>query len=568
MSRLWTRTLLLCAGVVALVTLAACGDSGPGDTNTDTPSGTLRIAIAGEPESIDPGVASFAVSAAIAKNTFATLLRFDPTTSELHPYVATEVPTKDNGRISDDGLTYTFNLREDAVWEDGEPMTAENFAYALRRIIDPRLGSYYGATFYSAAIAGGSDFSAAVDADETDFAALSDAVAVTAVDRHTLVIQLAEPSTTFGLLLALWPSAAVRQDVIERYGGIANAEWTEPGNHVASGPFRLAQWEHGSSIVLERNPNFWNEDMMPRVEALEFSIIEDENTAYLAYQSGDLDVVPVPLSSLQDVTESGTSELHRVPEVSTYALVFNMTQPPFDRIEARRAFCRSIDRATAVQEIRQGSGFPTTAWLPPSLVPYYDANRGEGLVFDVEAARSDLSVITSVASSSPSADELSDIGVAYADTGGNGVLMEFVQGQWDANLDVKVALQGIDPPSFGETFFSGQFDIAYIGFSQDYHHPENWLLLWTSNGGLNAGGYGNPDFDAAADAALAEEDLDASVPLWQRAEEILVDEDVALCNIFNGERAWIVSPGVTGLELTGADAVAGDFFWWQVSVEN
>lgn len=564
-------TLLALVGALTLVAVAACGDDddsgGSAGVNTE---GTLRVAISGEPESIDPAVAAFAESAAIAKNTFATLLRFDPTTSELHPYAATEVPSLDNGGISDDGLTYTYNLNPDAVWEDGTPLTADHFAYALQRVIDPRVGSYYGSTFYSTSISGGLELAEAVDADEATLDELRAGVGVTAADDHTLEVTLTQPSTTFNLLMSLWPSAALRQDVIEAHGDIANTTWTEAGNLVASGPFRLAEWTHGTRLTLERNPNFWLDEMTANVASIEFSIIDDENTAYAAYQAGDIDMAPAPLASLKDLAgrEGDDGELQRVPEVSTFAIVFNQAQPPFDDIDARRAFCRSIDRATAVSEIRQGNGNATTAWLPPSLVPFFDEQRGAELVFDVERAKADLNLAVSVTSAEPSGAAFEDVSLSYADTGSNGTLAEFLQGQWQANLDVDVALEGLDPPSFGEAYFTGQFDIGYLGFTQDYHHPENWLLLWTTNGALNTGGYSNPDFDAAIDSALAEDDLEDAIGYWQRAEELLVDEDVALCPIFNGEFAWLVDSDVSGLVMTGADGVPGDFFYWQISVSD
>ena len=103
-----------------------------------------------------------------------------------------------------------------------------------------------------------------------------------------------------------------------------------------------------------------------------------------------------------------------------------------------------------------------------------------------------------------------------------------------------MALEGLDPPTFGQTFFSGQFDLGYIGFGQDYHHPENWLLLWTETGALNAGGYANPAFTASVEAALAEDDFDEAVVLWQRAEEILIDQPRRLTVEERAERDVLV----------------------------
>ncbi|MCH7522784.1 MAG: peptide ABC transporter substrate-binding protein, partial [Chloroflexi bacterium] len=389
LSSRWYIGVALLLAAVALVSLAACtgGDGGPvsGDLAEDQ---TLRIALDGEPDNIDPSLADFATAVTVSKNLFATLLRFDPITGEAAPYVAAEVPSSENGGISDDGLTYTFNLREDAVWEDGQPITAHDFVYAIQRLMDPRLASYYGSTYYTEIIEGGADLAFTEDAGEAAIEQLRASVKVKAGDDRTLEVTITRPSTTFNLLMALWPTAALRQDVIEQYGDITNTTWTEAGNLVASGPFRLAEWNHGSSIVLERNPNFWDAEMEPVLDRMVFQIIEDENTAFAAYLAGDLDAVPVPVSDLRSIAddESYTNELRRVPLAVTFAFEFNQTRPPFDQQGARQAFCQSIDRQTLVNEVQQGQGVATTSWLPKGLDPFFVDDRGQNLSFDPNSA--------------------------------------------------------------------------------------------------------------------------------------------------------------------------------------
>ena len=554
--RLWSIALLT---VLALVGAIACGgDGGRGSSGGLAADQTLRVALNSEPDYIDPSIADFATAVTISKNVFATLLRFDPTSNRLHPYVAVEVPSRENGSISEDGLTYTFKLRQDAVWEDGQPLTAQDFVYALQRLLDPRVGSYYGTTFYNVIIEGGAEFSQAVDADDAAIEALRQGVAVRAVDNYTLEIRLSQPTNTFNLLMSLWPTAALRQDVIERYGDIANSSWTEAGNLVASGPFRLAEWDHGSRIVLERNPNFWDQDLTPTLERIVFQIIEDENTAFAAYKAGQVDIAEVPLASLRNLSED--SELRRVPLVTTFALAFNHTRPPFDDLEARKRFCQGIDRETFVNEVQQGRGNPTTSWLPPSLVPYFVAERGQELAFIPDSVREPAS------NPRPPTDVSSSVKLTYANVGPNATRAEFLQGQWKRNLDIDVGLDPLDGPAFGEAYFTGNYDIAFVGFGEDYHHPENWLLFWKSDGGLNTGGYSNPQFDATVDAATAEEDPQEAVKLWRQAEEILIDQDVAVCALFNGEMAWLVKPYVRDLVMTGADGLPGDFFYWKTAI--
>jgi oligopeptide transport system substrate-binding protein len=360
----WRTGIVVLMAAAALVALAACNNGGGGEVSGDLAGDqTVRIWLDGEPDYIDPSIADFATSVTISKNVFATLLRFDPTTDEVLPYVASEVPSEENGDISDDGLTYTFKLRDDAVWEDDQPIRAQDFVYAIKRLMDPRLASYYGASYYSGIIEGGADLAAAMDADEATIDELKDGVGVRAVDDHTLEVKITQPSMTFNLLMALWPTAALRQDVIEQYGDITNSTWTEAGNLVASGPFRLAEWNHGSSIVLESNPNFWDEDMTPTLDHIVFQIIEDENTAFSAYQAGDLDAVQVPVSDIRKVASDDkfSDQLRRVPLDVTDALWFNETRAPFDQVEAAgaRALLRGGPRSGP--SVRPGLGSPARA---------------------------------------------------------------------------------------------------------------------------------------------------------------------------------------------------------------
>jgi len=451
-------------------------------------------------------------------------------------------------------------LREDAVWEDGQPIQAQDFVYAIQRLLDPRVASQYGNYYYSMIIGGGADLAAAVDADEATIEQLRDGVKVRAVDDRTLEVTITQPSTTFNLLMALWPTAALRQDVIEQHGDIANSAWTEAGNLVASGPFRLAEWNHGSSIVLERNPNFWDEEMTPVLDRVVFQIIEDENTAFSAYRAGDLDAVQVPATDLRSVAadDSYSDELQRVPLAVTTAFGFNQTHPPFDQMEARKAFCQSVDRATLVNEVQQGSGVPTTSWLPQGLDPFFVEDRGEDLAFDPDSA---LQLVVEPGSSRAAYPAVK---FSYANVDPNGTRVEFIQGQWKEHLGIDVQPDPLDPPAFDEAFFTGNFDLAFIGFGEDYHHAENWLLLWTS--GAMPGGYSNPEFDQTVEEAMNESDPDEAVELWQEAERILIDEDVAVCPLFVHENVWLVKEYVRDFIMTGADGHAGDFFYWKTAI--
>ncbi|MBI1886654.1 MAG: peptide ABC transporter substrate-binding protein [Chloroflexi bacterium] len=555
----WRLLAVVGLAVAGLFVLAACKEEKAGPSGDLAADQVARLWLTGEPTSVDPSLADFDVATTMAKNLFATLLRFDPVEGVLHPYAAEEIPTKDNGGVSADGLTYTYHIREDAVWEDGEPMTADNFVYSLSRLLDPRIGSYYGTTFYNELIEGGTELSGATDATEAEIADLKDALGLRAVDARTLEIKLTRISHTFNLLMALWVTAGERQDVIEKYGDITNSKWTEAGNVVASGPFRLAQWQHGRRLVLEPNPAFWDEELTPTLTRLVFEIIEDENTAFSAYQTGEVDMVEVPLANLKTVEADPnlSKELVRVPQAGTFGFDFNHREPPFDDVNARRAFCAAIDRATLVDEIAQGRGNPTTAWYPPSLVPYFDEARGAELAFDADAAKADLDAY---------GKDPGQVKFTFANVATNPGQVEFLQGQWGTNLDANVKLDPLDAAAFQDAYNEGNYTMAFVGWVQDYSHPENWMIIWKTGGLLNTSGYSNPDFDKTVDDAIAEEDPAKEEALWKRAEEILVDEDVAMCPLVNHETVVLVKPYVRDFIITGVDGHPGDNFYWKTAV--
>ncbi len=187
-------------------------------------------------------------------------------------------------------------------------------------------------------------------------------------------------------------------------------------------------------------------------------------------------------------------------------------------------------------------------------------DRGQVLEFDPDSA---LALVLDPASGGPAYPAVE---FSYANIDPNGTRAEFLQGQWSENLGLDVGLDPLDPAAFGEAFGTGNFDLTLIGFGQDYHHPENWLLLWKSQGGLNTGGYSNAEFDSVVDAAADATDPAEATKLWQEAERILLDEDAAVCPLFNYENAWLVKPHVKDFVMTAADGQPGDFFYWKTAI--
>ncbi len=542
----WLRgsrlALALLIALIAAVAVACKGGDGE-VTGQLAPNQELRIRIAGDPGTMDPQLASYSEEISAVKQLFRGLFTYDEDLNVV-PAVALEVPTKENGGISDDGLTYTINLRDDAIWSDGTPVTAGDFVYAFQRLFDPKAGAQgYYFDFYTA-IAG---------AEEAAYGeGTIDAVGVTAPDDYTLQIQLAYEQPTLPVLLALWPASPLRQDVIEQYG----EAWTEPGNLIGNGPFVLAQYEPEQQIVLEANAGYWGDDQ-PTLQRLVFRIIPDDSAALLAYQNGEIDMTSIP--PVDAATYEGDAEQLRYAQLETFAIFYNHTQAPFDDPLVRRAFSRAIDREAYVTVVEGGVGEPAVSWLPPGM-PGSDASVGQDLGFDLGAARSLLEE-----AGYPDGDGFPSVTFTIPEDESNRLTAEFLQEQLKQNLGVDIQIEALEENSFFDRFFEGDFEFTWLSWFADYADPENWLpQQFAADGGFNVMGYSNPEVDELLEQAATELDETERLALYDEVHRIII-EDQAVTPVFHPERNYLVKANVAGLITTVLDAEPGD--WFETSVQ-
>jgi len=548
---------------IALITalspaMAACGQGGEDEANgggdaSETPQ-VFRARIAGDPETLDPQKGGFATDISIMRQLFRGLVTFDEDLNVVAA-AAEEVPSTDNGGISQDGLTYNFELRNDLKWSDGSPLTAFDWEYSLKRFFDPTLGGnqYYQSLYYD--IVGAPEYHMALGTPgqplapaEGELVSLREGVGVDAVDEDTLQIRLSEESNTFLYLMALWPGYPVKTETITGFGDA----WTEAGNLVSDGPFMLKEWAHDQRLVLERNPYYWGPQ--PGLERLEFQIIPDETAAFQAYENGEIDFTWAPPAQLQGLKTD--PEFHAEAELSTFALMFNTAKAPFDNPTVRKAFARAIDRQAFIDLVAQGFGMPTTGWLPPGL-PGFDPEAGQSISFDAQAARSLLDE-----AGYSEGQGLPDIVLTTVGADIGQISAEFIQAQLKQNLGIDVQVEVLDPPTYQMRYGTGEFQMTLGGWNGDYPHPENWIRhLFRTGGAGNLVGYSNPKVDALIDQAVADKDPVAAVDLYKQAQRIILDEDGALAPIFHRIAAFMVKPYVRGLVYTVSDGeVRGDLF--------
>jgi oligopeptide transport system substrate-binding protein len=547
--------LLILLVALSASVFAACGDddSGNGGNGGTEPADglaadqTLRIRLIGEPTSLDPQVAAFSPDVGVVKQLWRGLFYYGSAELDIVPAAAAEIPTQENGGISEDQLTYTIKLRDDLTWSDGQPLTAEDFAFALKRLFDPEAGGggYYFA--YYTDIVGGQE---AVDGGSLDD------VGVTAIDETTLEIKLSRPRPTLLTLLALWPAYPVREDVVAE-----GESWTEAGTLIGNGPYTLSEWAHDDHITLEANPNYWGDDK-PTVQTIVYRMLPNEGDALIAYENGELDMTPIPLSDAGRF--AGNEEQLQYAQLSTVGLQFNVTREPFDNVDVRRAFTTAIDRETFVDDVRDGVGQATTSWLPPGI-PGYDADRGSAYAFDTDKAKSFLSDAGFADGAG-----LPEITLMIGDSESEALSAQFVQEQIKRNLGVDIGIETLESATFQDRFLASDFQLTLGGWSADYADAENWLpTLWGTGEGNNISAYSNTDFDDLMAQAAEELDADARTELYAQGEEILIDDDAAFGSILHTFKNWLVKPYVDGIVHTVADSeTPGDWFFTGVSIKQ
>jgi oligopeptide transport system substrate-binding protein len=526
---------------------------------TTTPSApqVFTTNLTGEPDTIDPNLSQWDLSLSVIYQCFDGLLGYN-TDLSLKAVTATQIPTLANGGISADGLTYTFKLRNDVTWSDGQKVLAKDYVFSIKRMLSPELAAPY-ASFYTSDIVGAADYNAADHKDTAKSAALKAAVGVKALDDYTLEIKLAQPRPVFLLMMALWPAYPLREDLITKYGD----KWTEPPNFIGDGPFMLTEWVHQDHMTFKPNPNYWG--TKPQLTQITFKMITDVNAELAGYKNNELQQSRIPpgteKSSMADATIN--KQIYKTNELSTSSIQFNVKKAPFDNVKVRQAFATAIDRATLVNDVRNGLGKVALSWIPPGM-PGYDPNLGKEYDFNAAKAKQLLAD-----AGYADVSKLPEIKFTFADSAGNRTIGQFIQGQIKTSLGITITLDPMETKAFQKYTSpkSMQHQMAWIGWGADYPDPDNWLPeLFGTGAGNNQTAYSNPAFDALCVQGKKELDNTKRLQIWADAQKMIM-ADVPLVPIVYRERLGVLSPTVKGFTMTAMDGVSpGDRYFRNLSI--
>jgi oligopeptide transport system substrate-binding protein len=519
----------------------------PAPQPTSQPSGPQEItvnALQGEPDNLDPNRSNFATEAAVIRQVFEPLLTFD---KDLKP-----VPAAASGYdISQDGKTYTFHLRSGAMWSDGQPVTARDFVYSFKRILDPATAADYATFFTDAGIVGAADFNAGNGS--------ADGVGVRAKDDNTLEVQLEKPIGYFPNVVALWVAVPVRQDIVQKAGD----GWAQdPSTYIGNGPFMMSEWVHQDHITLVPNPNYAGSK--PALQKVTLLMLSSGAADYAAYRNNERDWTLVPDADVKAVRNDPqlSKEAHEYTELTTWWLVMNNGKAPLDKPVVRKALARAIDRQALIRDVASGVGKPATSMIPPGM-PGYQLDLGKDLDFDAAAARD---LLKQAGYADP--DQFPRLHFRFATTSSNQSRAEFIQSQLKQNLGIEIVLDSMEAKAFQASYKAKDYDLAWSGWGADYPDPQNFMTgLFGCNASNNKSNYCNKEFDAAAARGDAELELSQRLQAYAQAQGILVT-DLPVAPLFYRGRMVLVKPWVQNLVITPKDDYPGLSFLSAIAVSK
>jgi oligopeptide transport system substrate-binding protein len=489
-----------------------------------------------EPETIDPAKSTGVTENAIENDLFEGLVTFSPD--------GTEVPgVAESWEISDDGTVYTFHLREDAKWSNGDPVTANDFVYSFRRTVDPATASDY-APILSPIV----NASAIIAGENTDISSLG----VVAVDDQTLQITLNGPTPYILGLLTHNVAFPVHQATIEEFGD----EWTRPGNMVSNGAFMLADWVPQSQLTVVKNPNFHAADEV-KLDKIVFYPTEDLAEELKRYRAGELDITyDVPSDQVTWLEENMADEFHNTPYLGTYYYVINLTKEPLgNALELRQALALAIDREILTEKITQAGELPAYSWVPPDIAGY---TQQATFYKDMSQEERTAQAIELMTAAGYGPDNPLQIELLYNTSDNHKKIAVAIASMWK-KIGVETTLTNQEWKVYLESRDQKNYQIARAAWIGDYADPLNFLELFLSDAGeRNDAGYNNPEFDRLVAEAAGTVDPDARLKLLEQAEKIFLD-DVALIPIYHYTSQHMISPAVVGWEFNILDVHLGRY---------
>jgi oligopeptide transport system substrate-binding protein len=526
------RHVFLPAGfLLALATLATGCSPRETTVDRDSRARVLHLSIGSEPADLDPQTVTGTGDAKIIQALFEPLVSYETGTLAPVPALA------ERWEISADGLTYTFHLRPDAKWSNGDPVTAQDCVDSWRRILTPSLAADYAYFLYL--LRGAEDFNKGRSADFSNVGAV-------ARDAHTLVVTLTHPAPYFLQILLNSPWRPIHLRSIAAVGDPYNrgTKWTLPGALVSSGPFVLKEWSLNRRVIVEKSPTYYDRAKV-RLNALHFYPIDNIDAEERAFRAGQLHMTwALPLSKVVPLQREKSPALRIDPFLETYFFRLNVRKAPLDDVRIRRALSLAIDRDAIATKILPGGRQPAPTFVSPLLVGYTPPARK---AYDPEAARRLLAEAGHARGAG-----LPPIEILYNNSEILRLVGEAIQQMWSRELGIEVRLSNQEKKVVFANRRAGDYQVLLGSWTADYLDATTFLDMWLSDSGNNHTGWKDPAYDALAARALTIADPKARAAVLAESETLVLDAAPIIPIYFN-THVYLLHPSVKGWQPTPMD---------------
>lgn len=521
--RIVSLFLALVLALSAVAVLGSCKKSEKG----------ITVQIGPNPETLDPALNSAVDGGNMLITLFETLLIIDQD-NKVQPGQA------ESYTVSPDGLTWTFTMRDGLKWSDGTDLTAKDFEYSFKRMVNPDTAAPYAATCLG--MIDGFDAAQAGDPDALNVKA-SD-------DGKTLTIVLSYPCSYFDKMAAFASMSPVQQATVEANG---DAWCTSAETFVSNGPYMITEWTPSERIVLTKNPNYvggWDSSKIVS-DSITLLLLEDSSASFAAYNSGEAVLIKdVPTDEIPSLTKAEDGgDFYVDPILGTYYVSMNLQRDAFKDAKVRKALALAIDRDYVANTIMQGTYSAASNLVGPSIVDaqgyFYDnANGGSPYIAaDYEANMAEAKKLLEEAGY-PNGEGYPTIEYSTNDSGYHVPLAEYLQQVW-GDLGITLTISKMEWSAFTAARRAGEYDVARNGWVMDYNDPSNMIELFCTDNGNNDGKYSNADFDAAVEASKVADVAEHFAQL-HKAEDILM-EDMGCIPVAYYNEFWLQSSSLKGV---------------------
>lgn len=431
---------------------------------------------------------------------------------------------------------WTFHLRKDARWSNGDPVTAEDFVYSWRRVTDPKTASPYASYLQFGHIVNIDDVVAGKKPTET--------LGVKAIDDHTLQVTLSQPVPYFYKLLVYPATFPVYKKTVEKFG----EKWTQPANWVGNGAYKLKEWVVNEKLVLERNTHYWD-NAHTVINKVVYLPITSEVTDVNRYRSGEIDMTYnyLPIELFQKLKKEIPNEVHADPYLCTYYFEINNQKAPFNDVRVRNALRLGLDQVILTNKVKNQGDIPAYGYTPPYIDGITTA-KPEWASWSQQKRNEEAKKL--LAEAGYSAQKPLTFTLLYNTSDLHKKMSIAAASIWKSNIGVNVKLENEEWKTFLDNRHQGNYDLARGGWCADYNEPSGFLNSMVSNSSSNTSHYNSPQFDQLMDKALAAKTDAERAAFYQQAEQQL-DKDAVIAPIYHYANLRLVKPYVGG--LTGKD---------------